>query len=407
MDFCQKFLVFLLALAPGLSQSQEITYTKQASLSVDQVRKIQAELKSAGLVVPQTFCGIDLYKVTYPSKDEAGTVKTLSGLLAVPQAGTRKGLILFCHGTSQDRRISPSRYTGQLRNSEAEIATMAFATGDYAVAMPDYLGLGDDESFHPYPYGDLNSRSGIDLVTQIRANLPRFLIDLGPKNFVTGYSEGGAVAMWTVKNLSGPGAPWQVAKAAPLSGPYDLSGVTAKSLLDGGLGLEDLAMKVFLMSYVAQSAAVYRPNVNLEDYFDRSFATYIPFVFDQKLDDVSAAKKLTIRSVTLGAYSSVHKLLKPSFVTALKSEDLSDPLLKRLAENNCFDWSPSVPIRLVYLTTDSTVVPTNSVKALSVMQGRGVVSDLVAGIPLVNRHLNHLTFSPTALGFARQFFDSP
>jgi hypothetical protein len=216
---------------------------------------------------------------------------------------------------------------------------MAFATGGYAVAMPDYLGLGDDDSFHPYPYGDLNSRSGIDLVTQIRANPPRFLIDLGPKNFVTGYSEGGAVAMWTVKNLSGPGAPWQVAKAAPLSGPYDLSGVTAKSLLDRGLGLEDLAMKVFLMSYVAQSAAV--------------------------------------------------------------------PLLKRLAENNCYDLSPSVPMRLVYLTTDSTVVPTNSVKALSVMQGRGVSLDLVAGIPVVNRHLNHLTFSPTALGFARQFFDSP
>jgi hypothetical protein len=268
------------------------------------------------------------------------------------------------------------------------------------------LGLGDDDEFHPYPYGDLNSRAGIDLVTQIRASDPRFLIDMGPRNFVTGYSEGGAVALWTVKNLAAPNAPWQVAKAAPLSGPYDLSGVTAKSLLDGGLGLENLALKVFLMSYVAQSAAVYRPSVNLEDYFDRSFATYIPFVFNQNLDDVAAAKKLAIRSITLGAYSSVHKLLKPNFIATLKSEDLSDPLLKRLAENNCYDWSPTVPMRIVYLTTDSTVVAANSVKALSVMQSRGVPIGLVSGRPVVNRSLNHLTFSPTALGFARQFFDA-
>jgi len=407
VNVCQKFFALALAILPALAPSQPISYTKQASLTVDQVRKIQGELKTAGLVVPQTFCGIDLYKVTYPSKNEAGAVRMLSGLLAVPQAGTRKGLVLFCHGTSQDRRISPSRYTGQLRYSEAEIATMAFATGGYAVAMPDYLGLGDDDEFHPYPYGDLNSRAGIDLVTQIRASDPRFLIDMGPKNFVTGYSEGGAVAMWTVKNLAAPNAPWQVAKAAPLSGPYDLSGVTAKSLLDGGLGLEDLAKKVFLMSYVAQSAAVYRPNVNLEDYFDRSFSTYIPFVFNQNLDDIAAAKKLAIRSITLGAFSSVHKLLKPNFISTLKSEDLSDPLLKRLAENNCFDWSPTFPMQLVYLTTDSTVVSENSVKALSVMQRRGVPVNLVSGVPVTDRSLNHITFAPMSLGFARQFFDAP
>src|SRR5690348_16441237 len=102
-------------------------------------------------------------KIIYPSKDYHGNPTLLSGLLVRPN--DVKGVVLFYHGTTADRKLSPSNYHGDKNIHEVNICIDHFVVNGYILLMPDYLGLGiDDKHCHPYMMGDFNSLSGIDML---------------------------------------------------------------------------------------------------------------------------------------------------------------------------------------------------------------------------------------------------
>src|SRR5690606_12029813 len=108
-----------------------------------------------------------------------------------------------------------------------ENGMVAFASGGYAIAMPDYIGQGDHTGGHPYPANVTNSFAGMDLIKPAREVARRNNLTIGSSLYVTGYSEGGGVAMAQVRELERSNDPLhRVTAAAPASGPYDLSGTT-------------------------------------------------------------------------------------------------------------------------------------------------------------------------------------
>jgi len=391
----------LLALA-GLAAASTVTAVKTGSVSRVSLREAQAKIKDMRLALPQTTSDVEIYKITYPSQDMQGKPATLTGLLMLPQGDAAKGLVLYCHASIFARDFSPSRYTGNNFTSEAGAAMLSFCSGGYAVAMPDYIGWGDDEAVHPYPLSDVNSRSAIDMIEPARQTASNNGIALGNKLFVTGYSEGGAVAMWVTRHLEESGQP--PAMTATLSGPYDLTGATGKWMLKHRLSPEGVGSRLFLGGYVAYSA-MHNLGINLNDYFSPSMASYIPYVFDQHLSAEVIAKKLTVKGLQLGAIQSIDKVLTPRFRTALETEDTSDPLVAALKHNNCFDWTPHTPILLFYLPNDSIVSPSNTMEALDSMRAHGVGENLVRAFPFTDAHANHETCFPYALAMARRFFD--
>jgi len=382
-------------------QAQDTPSSYVGTLSLETVRARHAR---GGL--PHATSAIDFYKVRYPSTDVKGLPTMLTGLVLIPKGGAPKGLVVYFHGTMGDRHFSPSRFTGWGTNGEVEWVALAFAAGGYEVAMPDYLGLGDSPGVHPYPDGDINSRSGIDMIEPARDVAARAGAPAGPGLYITGYSEGGAVAMWAVRHLEQDVREgFRPTLAAPMSGPYDLSGATARSILTDTNSLEDLAIRLYLLGYAGYSAASNFEGIQLDHYFVPSFASYAPFVFGQGLSDERTAEKLLLKGVQVGALQSVRRVLGRKFQQALAASDLSDPFIAELAKNDCYDWTPHTPMLLVYLTTDTVVVPANTEEAVDAMRHHLADESLVRAFPIVNPRLDHISAVPTALLAARRFFD--
>lgn len=401
-------LLAVLALSLMLAASSDaqtlVDFSRNATLSASQINERAAKIFGSS-TLPRATQSVELFKVRYDSRDERGRNVVLSGLLALPQTSAPKGLIVFNHGTMADRAMSPSRYKGENKPSETQLATLAFASGGYAVVMPDYLGLGDDLGAHPYPLGSINARSAVDIINPARQIIARRGVRVGSRLFITGYSEGGAVSMWTVRVLERENKPSQrVYSAANLSGPYDLSGVTRQSLLASTNKIEEFAPRLYLMANIAYYQHK-TSGVKLTNYFKPAMANTVFNAFGRNISDENIIKRLALTATLMRAQNRFDRILAPAFLRALQTNDTREPVIRALKQNDTYDWAPRTPQLLVALQSDSIVTAQNTTKTLRTMRARGVGANVVRQIIVRNDKLNHVTFMPQSLVLARRFFD--
>ncbi len=388
----------------GANEANFVSSTRIGTMTVAQVN--QQIQKVFGNSVSPTSQALDLYKVNYRSRDEKNRVVVLSGLVVLPRGGAPNGLVIFNHGTIVNSALAPSRFTGKTNASEAELATLAFASGGYAVAMPDYLGLGDHKGAHPYPLGDINSRSAVDIIEPARMIAKRQNVEVGSRLFVTGYSEGGAVAMWTVRNLEQKsGAIYDVFAAAPLEGPYDISGITRNWLLDEPTNQLGFVTRLYLMSYMVYYIHKSK-GVKLTDYFKPAMALTVSQAYGGNISDENILKRLALAAVLMRSKNSIDNVITPRFKKAIQTLDTSDPVISEMRKNDVYDWKPRTKMLLVTLKEDKVVDPANTEKAFLTMRRNGVGDALLRKYVINDSSLNHLTAIAPALAQARRFFDS-
>jgi Prolyl oligopeptidase family len=173
-------------------------------------------------------CGVDFYYMQYNTVDGTGQPTTASGALMVPtgtlaQCSGGRPIVLYGHGTETDRAANIADITNASNTEGALIAAM-FAAQGYIVVAPNYAGYDSSTlSYHPYLNADQQSKDMIDALTAARTALPHTLTTSttdGGKLFITGYSQGGYVAMATHRAMQAAGM--TVTASAPLSGPYAL-----------------------------------------------------------------------------------------------------------------------------------------------------------------------------------------
>ena len=176
-------------------------------------------------------CGVDFYYFKYWTVAPDGSAQMASGALMVP-TGTAapctgpRPIVLYAHGTATDStyNIADISDATNAANQEAAIVATVFAAQGYIVVAPNYLGYDISTlGYHPYLDGAANANDMMDALTAGRAALLSTFTpgtsDSG-KLYVTGYSEGGYVAMATVKAMQAAGD--TVTASAPSSGPYAL-----------------------------------------------------------------------------------------------------------------------------------------------------------------------------------------
>jgi hypothetical protein len=173
-------------------------------------------------------CGVDFYHVEYNTVGGAGEKTTASAALLVPTgaAPTCSGprpIVLYGHGTQTDKTANLADITNTA-NTEGALIAAVFAAHGYIVVAPNYAGY-DTSSlpYHPFLNGDQQSKDMIDALAAARTALPHTSSSStsdGGKLFVSGYSQGGYVAMATHKALQAAGV--AVTASAPMSGPYAL-----------------------------------------------------------------------------------------------------------------------------------------------------------------------------------------
>jgi len=173
-------------------------------------------------------CGVDFYYFQYNTVGGAGEATTASGALMVPTGSTAqcsgaRPIVLYAHGTNTNKALNIANITDPTNTEGALIAAM-FAAQGYIVVAPNYAGY-DTSSlpYHPYLNADQQSKDMIDALTAARVALPNTLSAAttdGGKLFITGYSQGGYVAMATHRAMQAAGM--KVTASAPMSGPYAL-----------------------------------------------------------------------------------------------------------------------------------------------------------------------------------------
>ncbi|MEP6704696.1 MAG: hypothetical protein ABJB34_07815, partial [Acidobacteriota bacterium] len=300
----------------------------------------------------------------------------------------------------------PSRFVGAASGTEPETAMLAFASGGYAVVMPDYIGQGDHTGGHPYPANVVNSFAGMDMIKPARAVGRRHNLTIGNALYITGYSEGGGVAMAQVREMERSGeAAYRVTAAAPASGPYDLSGATREFMLAQPTDQAGFVVRAYLLGDLVYFLHKNR-GVKITDYFKPAMAFTINNSFGGKTKDADILKRIGVTAILLRAKNSIFNVVTPRFKRVMETMDVRDPAAKLLKDNDCYDWSPRTKMLLINLEGDTVVTPKNSQVAFETMRRRGVGRDSLRRSIIRDAKLNHVTAVPAAMLQARSFFDS-
>jgi len=174
-------------------------------------------------------CGVDFRYLQYGTVGGAGEATNATGALMVPTgtdaacSGARP-IVLYAHGTTTDKAYNLANVLDATGSAYTESLLVAatFAAQGFIVVAPNYAGYDTSKlSYHPYLNADQESKDMIDALTAARTALPNVGGTDSGKLFITGYSQGGHVAMATHRALQAAGQ--TVTASAPLSGPYALA----------------------------------------------------------------------------------------------------------------------------------------------------------------------------------------
>ena len=186
---------------------------------------------SVTAVTGDPVCGVKVHYLRYGTVGGAGESTTASGALMLPTGCTGPfPVVLYAHGSTTVKGFNIAALTDTTNDAYAESVLVAatFAAQGYIVVAPNYAGYDSSSlSYHPYYNADQQSKDMIDGLKAARSALAKLGIVTADQLFVTGYSQGGYVAMATQRALQELKAANQtsetVTASAPLSGPYAIA----------------------------------------------------------------------------------------------------------------------------------------------------------------------------------------
>jgi len=233
------------------------------------------------LVAGQPSCGIDVHYILYGTIGGAGETTSATGALmvptgAAPQCSGPRPIVLYAHGTATDKgyNLAAIADTTNAASTEAGLLAAMFAAQGYIVVAPNYAGYDTSPlPYHPFLNADQQSKEMIDALTAARKALGNIFAASttdGGKLFVTGYSQGGHVAMATVKALQASGQ--TVVASAPMSGPYAMEAF-GDAVLFGSVNIgSTVFMPLITTSYQKSPGGIYNTTA---DIYEPTYATGI------------------------------------------------------------------------------------------------------------------------------------
>src|ERR1700689_944591 len=158
-------------------------------------------------------CGVDFYYIKFWTVGGAGETTESAGALMVPTGAAPacsgpRPIVEYAHGTNANKALNIADITNTSNTEGALIAAM-FAAQGYIVVAPNYAGYDISTlGYHPFLNAVQQSGEMMDILTAARKALPNTMASATSDNgqlFLTGYSEGGYVAMATQHALDTAG----------------------------------------------------------------------------------------------------------------------------------------------------------------------------------------------------------
>lgn len=369
-------------------------------------------------------CGIDIHYLQYNTVDPAGAATTASAAMMIP-TGTDSAcqgprpIVVYAHGTQVERALNLADITDE-DNLEALLVAAVFTAQGYVLVAPNYAGFDSSTlSYHPYLNADQQSKDVVDALTAARSALPTSfaptVTDSG-KLFVTGYSQGGHVAMATHRLLQQSGA--TITASAPMSGPYaiaafadavfygQVSRTTPLFLTYTAVGYQraygnvytsptDLfearyatGIETLLPSAVPRTQLFAEGKLPRDQLFsstppDPSYAQYTPATTPADLADVFAAgfgpDNLVTNSFRLAYLQDAQAHPDGAFPTVTDGQPAASPangLRQAFKTNDLRNWTPTSPVFLCGGNEDPTVFYTNTQLIQDYWTATGVTTEV-------------------------------
>ncbi len=228
-------------------------------------------------------CGVDFYYVKFWTVGGAGETTESSGALMVPTGSAPpctgpRPIVLYAHGTDTGQTTNIADPTNP-NNTEGVLIAATFAAQGFIVVAPNYAGYDISTlGYHPYLNAVQNSSEMIDMLAAARTALPKTMSsatsDSG-KLLITGYSEGGYVAMATQRAIEAAGG--TVTASAPMSGPYALEAL-ADDVFFGAVNLGSTVFSPLLTtSYQHAYGKIYTATTDIYNpMYATGIATLLP-----------------------------------------------------------------------------------------------------------------------------------
>jgi acetyl esterase/lipase len=310
-------------------------------------------------------------------------------------------VLLYAHATSLEKAYDMANLQD---NREARLVAAMFAARGFIVVAPNYAGYARSAlAYHPY----LNAQQqGADMIDALRAGRLAFGAigaNASAKLFVTGYSQGGHVALATQRAMQAlNSSDFAPAAVAGLSGPYALTEF-GDTQFAGSPRIGVTAFLPMLISAGQRSgAAMYGATSELyEDQYAAGIETLLPGA--STLGDLVSAGKLPATALFAvdsmpqasgyGKYFGAGNLIKTIYRDAYLADLQAHPcegsasapldcapahsLRKLLLKNDLRSYDPVSPLMLCGGSGDPTVPYLNTVSALRYFYSRPHPGELV------------------------------
>ena len=361
---------FVLATASPSAIDQSATGTVAATtdrgtlVSATRIRHLDIAatrhlLADAGYSTEEVRRPVDAYRLVYRTVDRRGRSIRASGLFAYPTSGPhRLRQVLFEHGTTPSSADAPSVGKG---DTYQQAGALSFAADEYAVAAPDYVGLGVGQGYPAYLDGRTEVSASVDLLDAARAFAAGRDLRLSREVRVAGFSQGAHAALVTARTLQRGQVPrLRLAAVASISGGYDFRHAELPAILRGEVDpkLATLYLGYLLTSWDHLHGLYDSPS----QVFRAPYDDFVTGLYDGTHPSIEVYKRMPATPRKLLTKAGLRMLRHPAgrFARALDAYDTA-----------CDGWTPRAPIRLYYTGGDREATPTNTLHCVDDFAKRG------------------------------------
>ena len=307
---------------------------------------------------------VKMYKLTYNTVDTDSLSIIATGAFFIPTntSCTEFPFAVYNHGTTLRKNDVPSN------NSPEAIIGKVFSAGGYFVCMPDYIGMGDSPGFHPYVHAKSEATASIDMIRAAREYLTTTNFVDNNELFLTGYSQGGHACMATTKFIKDESlqSEFNIVASAPSSGPYDLSGIMADTIIAPTPYSNPGYIVYLLASYQLAYGNIFN---SWSDVLYSPYDTIVPPFFsgNNTTLDMGLLNSLIPNQMNL--------LIRDTCLNNFINDSINKnhPWWRALIDNDNYDWLPLNPLRMYYCTADEQIAYTNALIAESTMNNNGAL----------------------------------
>ena len=379
-------------------------------------------------------CAITTYYMKYGTVGGANEATTATGAIMVPSgsdpacSGPRP-VVLYAHGTTVDKSFNMANLRD---NSEASLVAAIYAAQGFIVVAPNYAGYDVSSlSYHPYLNAQQQANDMVDSLRAARKAFSTIGAQDSGKLFVTGYSQGGHVAMATQRAMQQTYASeFTVTALGGSSGPYAIS-LLGDAIFGGSPNVGGTAfLPMITTSWQKSYGGMYNtPNDIYEDQYATGIESLLPGNWSS-FNALFASGKLPATAMfaanslpgpsspQFAPFFGANNLIKTSYRNAYLADAVQNPcntnpakplnctpanaFRKQAVANDLRNYIPTVPVMMCGGNSDPTVFFVSTTATAGFLVANGYPS---AGLTVLDVDSNPTSasdpFAAAKVGFAQ------